>query len=107
MCICREEFIPTYLHWYISVCKLLQHVSADTRHQTVHTTAILIKLHVTLCKVRANCTVLFKLQYILMHWAVMREIYKTKYTELDTKCWPDGCSTTLRTELSVCGEGRC
>jgi len=28
MCICREECIPTYLHRYISVCKLLHHVSA-------------------------------------------------------------------------------
>jgi len=59
MCVCREEFIPTYLHWYISMCKLLHHVSTDTRHQAVHTTAILCKLLVSLCKVRANCTVLF------------------------------------------------
>jgi hypothetical protein len=30
-----------------------------------------------------------------------------KYTELDTKCWPYGCSTTLRTKLSTYVEGRC
>jgi hypothetical protein len=62
MRICREEFIPTYLNWYISICKLLHHVSADTRHQAVQTTVILSTLHVTLCKVRAKCTVLSKLQ---------------------------------------------
>jgi hypothetical protein len=48
---------------------------------------------------------LHKLQYLLMHGAVMHEVCKTKYTELDTKCWPYGCSTTLRTELSTYVEG--
>jgi hypothetical protein len=104
MRIYTEELIPTYLHWYIPKCKLLHRVAADTRNREVH---ILCKLHVTLCKVRAKCTVLFKLQYILMHWTIMHKICKTKYTELSTECSPDGCSTTLRTELSTYVEGRC
>jgi len=52
-------------------------------------------------------SVLYKLQYILMHWAIMHKTSKTKYTELDNKCWPDVCSTTLRTELSTYVERMC
>jgi hypothetical protein len=42
-----------------------------------------------------------------MHWAIMHEMCKTKYTELNTECSPVGYSTTLRTERSTYVEGRC
>jgi len=102
MCICREEFIPNYLYWCVSVCKVLHHVSADTRnHQAVH---ILRELDISLCKVRANCIVLYRLQYLRRHWAIMHKICKMKYTELDNKCWPDVCATNFAsTAFYWCG----
>ena len=52
-------------------------------------------------------SVLYKLQYILMHWAIMHKMCKTKYTELNTESSSDGYSTTLRTELPTYVEERC
>jgi hypothetical protein len=93
--------LPALVH---TIWQLLHHVSASTRNLELH---ILSKLHVSLCRVRANCTALFKLQYILMHWAIMHKMCKTEYSELNTDCWPDVCATTLCTGLSTYVEGRC
>jgi hypothetical protein len=57
-------------------------VLADTcsHLQGVHTKVMFSEEYVTLCKVKVNCTLQSKLQYLRMQEAIMHEIYNIKYT---------------------------